>query len=323
MRQFGRRGFYLKNTDVIERLYKIKTIVFDKTGTITHTQSPKIEFIGNDLNHDQLKMIKSLVFHSTHPLSKTIFNFISETNLYDVDNYKEIPSLGITGTVNGIKVNVGSKFFVTGDQSVPENLRTQVWVFIKNKVLGHFQFENNYREGLAETIHDLRKSYELHLISGDNESEKENLMPLFKDGAKLNFNQSPTDKLQYIKSLQQNGQATLMIGDGLNDAGALNESKVGVVIADNIYNFTPACDAILQSGKFASLHRFIQFSKTSMSIVWLSFFISFLYNFIGISFAVQGNLSPIIAAILMPLSSVTVVAFATFSVNIMARKKQL
>jgi Cu+-exporting ATPase len=126
-----------------------------------------------------------------------------------------------------------------------------------------------------------------------------------------------------VKNLQQNGDDALMIGDGLNDAGALNESKVGVVIADNIYNFTPACDAILQADKFASLHRFIQFAKTSMRVVWLSFLISFLYNIVGISFAVQGNLSPIIAAILMPLSSVTVVAFATFSINIMVKKKKL
>lgn len=323
MRQFGRRGFYLKNTDVIERLHKIKTVVFDKTGTITHTQSSKIEFIGEKLTEEQLRMIKSLVFHSTHPLSKTIYNFISEEGKYEVTDYKEITSLGITGMVNGKKVNLGSKYFVTGSQQKQNDLKTQVWVFMEDKVLGYFQFENNYRKGLTETINNLSKNYELHLISGDNEAEKENLEQLFPSSSTLNFNQSPTDKLQYIKNLQKNGEATLMIGDGLNDAGALNESKVGVVIADNIYNFTPACDAILQAGKFASLHRFIQFTHTSMKVVWISFVISFLYNVIGISFAVQGNLSPIIAAILMPASSVSVVAFATFSIKIMFQKQKL
>jgi len=323
IRQFGRRGFYLKNTDVIERLHNIKTVVFDKTGTITHTQSSKLKFIGDKLTNEQLRIIKSLVFHSTHPLSKTIYHFIDEPNLHEVTNYKEIPSLGITGIVVGKKVTIGSKYFVTGDQHDQDKLKTQVWVFIENKVLGYFQFENNYRDGLAETIATLSPNYELHLISGDNEAEQEKLEKIFPVNSKLNFNQSPTDKLNYIKKLQQKGQETLMIGDGLNDAGALNESKVGVVIADNIYNFTPACDAILQADKFVSLQKFIKFTKTSMTIVWLSFLISFLYNAIGISFAVQGNLSPIVAAILMPASSVTVVAFATFSVNIMARRRKL
>lgn len=323
MRQFGRKGFYLKNTAVIEKLYRIKTVVFDKTGTITHAQSSKIEFRGEKLSDEQTRLIKSLVFHSTHPLSKAIYESIPEPVSYEVANFKEIPSLGITGLVNGKKINIGSQYFVTGDQSSAKELKTQVWVFIENKTLGYFQFENNYREGLAKTIANLQTSYELHLISGDNESERLNLLPLFQDHARLNFNQSPTDKLNYIKNLQQNGEDALMIGDGLNDAGALNESKVGLVVADNIYNFTPACDAILQAEKFASLHRFIQFTKTSMRIVWLSFLISFLYNIVGISFAVQGNLSPIIAAILMPLSSVTVVAFATFSVNFMVKRKQL
>ncbi|MGQ7870878.1 heavy metal translocating P-type ATPase [Sunxiuqinia sp. sy24] len=323
MRQFGRKGFYLKNTEVIEKLYHIKTVVFDKTGTITHAQSSRIEFKGEPLSDEQRQLIKSLVFHSTHPLSKTIYESFKNIKAFELADFKEIPSMGITGKVNNKTITMGSKYFVTGDQSSNKELKTQVWVFIENKILGYFQFENTYREGLPDTISNLESSYELHLISGDNESERETLVPLFKDHTRLNFNQSPTDKLQYIQNLQQNGKPAMMIGDGLNDAGALNESQVGLVIADNIYNFTPACDAILQADKFASLHRFIQFTKTSMTIVWLSFLISFLYNIVGILFAVQGNLSPIIAAILMPLSSVTVVAFATFSVNLMGKKKEL
>ncbi len=323
IRQFGRKGLYLKNTDVIERLSKIKSIVFDKTGTITHTQSSRTEFVGNPLNSEQLRKIKSLVFHSTHPLSKIIFNTIRGNEILKVESFKEIPSLGISGKIDGKTINMGSRYFVTGEEKPEEDLRTQVWVYMNEKVAGYFQFENNYRQGLSETISNLQPNYQLHLISGDNESERENLVPLFKDHARLNFNQSPTDKLKYIQNLQLNGDTSLMIGDGLNDAGALNESKVGMVIADNIYNFTPACDAILQSDKFSSLHRFIKFSKTSMKIVWLGFLLSFLYNFVGISFAVQGSLSPIIAAILMPLSSVTVVSFATISVNFMTKKVKL
>jgi len=112
-----------------------------------------------------------------------------------------------------------------------------------------------------------------------------------------------------------------MIGDGLNDAGALMESNVGLTIADDIYSFSPACDGIIESSKFSKLNRFIRFTNTSMRVVKISFMISFLYNLIGIYFAVQGTLSPLIAAILMPISSVSVVAFATFAISISARMK--
>lgn len=323
MRQFGRKGLYLKNAGVIEKLYRISTVVFDKTGTITHSQSSNIKFEGHALQPEQLQLIRSLARQSGHPLSKTLFAQLPESELLPIEDYTEIPSLGISGLVNGIRVNMGSRFFVTGQKEGSEELKTQVWVFIGNQVAGYFQFENSYREGLQETIDQLSHHYELHLISGDNESERDKLRPLFKNDARLNFNQSPADKLNYIRNLQGSGEQVLMIGDGLNDAGALAESKVGLVIADNIYNFTPACDAILQAGKFARLDRFIQFTKTSMTIVKLSFAISLLYNIIGISFAVSGNLSPIVAAILMPLSSVSVVAFATFAVRVSASRAML
>ncbi|HEC43005.1 MAG TPA: hypothetical protein ENI20_09280 [Bacteroides sp.] len=104
-----------------------------------------------------------------------------------------------------------------------------------------------------------------------------------------------------------------MTGDGLNDAGALMQSDVALTIADKVYHFSPASDAVLEANQFQNLAKFIRFAKTSILIVKLSFLMSFLYNIIGISFAISGNLSPIIAAILMPISSVSVVAFATFT----------
>ena len=105
-----------------------------------------------------------------------------------------------------------------------------------------------------------------------------------------------------------------MIGDGLNDAGALRESDCGISIADDVFHFSPACDAILESAKFQNLAEYIRFCKFSIKIVKLSLGFSFLYNFIGLSFAVTGNLTPVVSAILMPLSSVTVVGFITLSI---------
>lgn len=320
IRQFGRKGFYLKNTAVIEHLYKVDTIVFDKTGTITNTQSSGIRFVGKKLNSVQLQRVKSLVFHSSHPLSKAIFNSIDGDELFEVSGYQEIPSLGISGMVNGIRINMGSRFFVTGETSDDENLNTEVWLYLKDSIVGYFQLENEYRHGLSELITQLKKKYDLHLLTGDNDAEKSNLVTFFGKETNLHFNQSPTDKLNYIRKLQQEGRKVLMIGDGLNDAGALNESNVGIVIADNVFNFSPACDAILQSKQFAGLDKFIKFTHQSMKIVMAGFLISFLFNLVGLSFAVQGNLTPIVAAILMPISSVSVVVFASFSVSLSAKR---
>ena len=115
----------------------------------------------------------------------------------------------------------------------------------------------------------------------------------------------------------------MMVGDGLNDAGALGISDVGVAVSDNVSYFTPACDAILDSSSLTKLKKFLDFSKTSRNIIYASFVISFLYNFVGLSFAVDGMLSPLVAAVLMPLSSISVVAFASFTTGFMARRKGL
>jgi len=126
------------------------------------------------------------------------------------------------------------------------------------------------------------------------------------------FNQKPGDKSEFIRNLQDEGHTVLMTGDGLNDAGALMQSDVALTLANKVYHFSPASDAVLESAQFPKLARFIRYTRTSLTIVKISFLISFLYNIVGISFAITGNLSPIVAAILMPVSSVSVVAFATF-----------
>ncbi|HEY9113222.1 MAG TPA: heavy metal translocating P-type ATPase metal-binding domain-containing protein [Bacteroidales bacterium] len=320
MRVFGRKGFYLKNTDIIENLNKVDAVVFDKTGTITMNQKMKVEFVGDELSGAELQMIKSVVYNSSHPLSITIKDSIETDEMLIVEGFREIPAMGITGLVNKKRVNIGSKKFVLGkEDQQPDS--TNVYVFIGEKVLGYYKIENSYREGLNEVISKLKNKYKLYLLSGDNDSERKNLEKIFGNETELHFNQSPSDKMDFIKKLKQEGRKVLMIGDGLNDAGALMESDAGLTIADNIYSFSPACDGIIESSKFGKLDRFIHFTKTSMRIVKFSFVISFIYNIIGISLAVQGTLSPLVAAILMPLSSVSVVVFATLSVNLTSQKR--
>jgi len=207
--------------------------------------------------------------------------------------------------------------------STPSASSSRVFISIDHLAMGHVGINNQYREGTRKVLTSLSRKFELHLLSGDNDAELPNLLGFFPTSDHLSFNQSPQDKLNYIRKLKSNGKKVLMIGDGLNDAGALRESDCGISIADDVYHFSPACDAILESAQFKHLADFLAFCRNSMRIVYLSMALSFLYNVIGLSFAVAGKLSPVVSAILMPLSSVSIIGFITLSVFISARLSRL
>ena len=322
MRIFGRNKFYLRNTAVIEDLGKVDSVVFDKTGTITQLGKSDLVFTGAILNSFQQKIIKSLVRNSTHPLSLKIYNSLEADEFFPVTKFDERPGLGISGVVYGNLIKVGSKEFVNQIEDV-DNFTTKIFVSVSDEVLGYFTVTNSYREGISDIIKSLGKRFKLSLLSGDNEGEKLNLLKFFSSKDELRFNQSPEDKLNYIDSLQSSGKKVLMIGDGLNDAGALKKSDVGIAVTEDIGSFSPACDIILDATNLRMLPKFLNYSQSAIKIIYISFGISFLYNVIGLSFAIQGMLSPLIAAILMPLSSISVVLFATISTNLLAKRRGL
>lgn len=325
MRIFGRNRFYLKNSSVVELMAKINSIVFDKTGTITESGKSDVIYSGRILNTIEQKCIKSLVRGSTHPLSKKIFDSIESIEFFPVTKFSELSGKGVEGIVYGHHIKIGSAEF-TGYKLRSEEkniIKTQVYVCIDSEVAGSFVFSNSYREGISEQIKKLSHKYKIALLSGDNNGEKENLLKIFRDQSQLHFNQSPEDKLIFVKDLQSKNNKVLMIGDGLNDAGALSKSDVGVSVTDDISNFTPACDAIIDSGQLKNFGKFLKFSKTSLYIIYTNFAISFIYNLIGLSFAIEGKLSPLIAAVLMPLSSISVVLVATLSTNFIGKRRGL
>ena len=324
MRIFGRKNFYLKNTAVVEGLSNVDTIVFDKTGTLTETGSSGIEFFpieNPQLSNEKLfRLIKSVTWHSTHPLSRKITQYLMDSESLElVKNLTEHPGMGIQGTVKDKLIKIGSQDFIGVKTTQNNTMVSKVFVSVNDKYIGYFGIKGTYRTGFKSVLSKLNKSYELLLLSGDNDNEKESLIQYFTDESNLYFNQTPVNKLEKIKSLQSYRKTVLMIGDGLNDAGALKQSDIGISVTENINSFSPACDGILESNSFNKLYDMIKFSKTSMNIVKISYLISFLYNFIGISFAVQGTLSPLISAILMPISSISVVIFTTVGTNLMAK----
>jgi Cu+-exporting ATPase len=136
----------------------------------------------------------------------------------------------------------------------------------------------------------------------------------------FHFNQKPEDKLNFIKNLQKEGSKVMMIGDGLNDAGALAQSDIGISISEDVNVFSPACDAILDANLFQKLPAFLSLSNKTIKIIKASFILSFMYNIIGMYFALSGILTPVVAAILMPLSSITIVLFVTILTNWISRR---
>ena len=317
MRILGRNKMYVKDAHTIEKMAKIDALVFDKTGTITYNKKANISFEGQEIAEFDLKNIKSLLKNSNHPLSKSLYEFLEVQDEYlPIENFKETAGKGYEATVRGKVYKIGSAKFTHQEA---KSLETAVYIERDGEFLGKFIFKNEYRDGLAEMAKEL-KDYKIHVLSGDNSSEEQTLKNLIPNITEMRFSQSPEDKLEYIKHLQDQGKKVAMLGDGLNDAGALKQSNIGIAIADDTNSFTPSSDVIMNGGVLTKLHDYFALTKDAMIIVKLTFGISFLYNVVGLTAAVLGEMSPLFAAILMPLSSISVVAFTSLSTWLRSRK---
>jgi Cu+-exporting ATPase len=317
---FDRNLFYLKNTAVVEQLAAIDTIVLDKTGTITTGNTEAIQMSARlSAYHQQL--VYSACLNSIHPLSKMICDYVGTMDSLPGDKYQEITGKGITATVNGHQLRIGNSALVLGTDTVTTET-TKVYIAIDNCYIGYFAFAHRYRDGMQQ-VTDLNKTYDMYLLSGDRDQDKKDLVQFFNGPDQLFFNQSPQSKLDFIDALQQSNKKVMMIGDGLNDAGALKQSDLGIAVSDNVNNFSPGSDAILDGRSFGKLPAFLRFSKDTVNIIHISFLISLTYNIIGLSYAVTGTLSPLIAAILMPLSTATIISFTSLATHFAARKRSL
>jgi len=316
IRYFGKYGIYLKNALVIEKMTKTDAIVFDKTGTLTQSNTTSTEYIGEELSSVEKHMIAVVAAQSTHPYSKAIVRFLGNTMLYAVENFKEFTGAGIEGMVDQVHIQIGSAKFV----GVPNALQEEhgiAYIAIDNVVRGRFRFANKYRAGLDDMISRLKQQYDVYILSGDNDADKEYLLQYFP-AEHMFFNQSPHDKLKFIKQLQQRHRKVMMLGDGLNDAGALQQSETGIAVAQSS-NFTPASDVVMDVKQLINLPALFKYATAARRIIIGSFVLSIIYNVIGLYFALQGSLSPVVAAILMPLSTITIVSFTTGMTTLAAK----
>ena len=319
LRIFGNQKFYLKNATVIEQLASIDYIIFDKTGTLTTSKESKISYEGASLSNDDKIAIKSSLRASNHPLSRTLYKSFNDIETIQLDSFNEVLGKGIETKYLNKELKIGSASFVNSLNN-SSSFDTSVHISIDNNYKGKFRFKNSYRAGVQPIFNAFKKDYSLAVVSGDNEGEQKYLADYLPKETTFLFNQKPDDKLQFVEYQQKSGSTVAMIGDGLNDAGALAQSNVGIALSENINVFSPACDAILDATQFNKLSQFFMASKKAVTIIKYCFALSLLYNIVGLYFAVTGQLMPVIAAILMPLSSISIVVFTTISTNILGKK---
>lgn len=339
MRVLGRNKLYLKNDKLIEKMSLIDTVLLDKTGTLTSIVEGEIEFKDHndfktnvELNSDQQKLIKSTVANSTHPLSQLIYNHLAKVKTSLPQFYEEIAGNGSFARIDNNEVKIGSEKYVLNasnnnnlNDNIAKNIvpESRVFISINNQVIGCFVVKNKYRNGIENFFEKLKNNVKVYILSGDNDSERENLEKLTGSNVDMYFKQLPEDKLQFSEKLKSESKHVMMVGDGLNDSGALASADVGIAITENTSNFTPGSDAILIAENLSLLSDFLRFSKKAVNTVYICYTISFLYNIVGLYFAVRGELSPVFAAILMPLSSITVVSFTVSRMNLIGKFMKL
>lgn len=319
LRIFGRNRLYLKSADVIEQLWAVDTVVFDKTGTITVAESARISFDGLPLSTDEKHLVSNVLRSSNHPLSRMLYRFLPEPVKMTVSDFCEVTGSGISGTANGRSVRIGSARFA-GSHEEDSGLQTTVHLSIDGHHRGRFSFENEYRKDITTLFAGLARRFDIKILSGDKAGERAVLEQLLPAGSEIAFNQNPSQKLEFIRKLQQSGRRVMMVGDGLNDAGALAQADVGIAVSENVNVFSPACDGILDATRLNDLPRFLELSAKAKTVMTVSFVLSLLYNGIGLGFALTGKLEPPVAAVIMPLSTITIVAFVTICGNWFAKR---
>ncbi len=331
LRIFGREKLYLKEASVIEQMAKIDTIVFDKTGTLTTSERNLITYEGLELSVEETQLLTGTLRASNHPLSRALYDILEKNNILTPDQFEEEVGKGMSAKFKQNSIKIGAFDFVNhqnqnhsessldGDQKN----KTVVHISTNEDYKGCYVFNNEYREGVSETFEALASTKKLVVLSGDNDGERARLEELLPKETQLFFGQKPEDKLNFIKSLQEKGRTVMMVGDGLNDAGALKQSDVGISISENTNVFSPACDGIMNASRFQNFANYISVADRGVRIIKWAFLFSLFYNLIGLSFAVTGHLKPVVAAILMPLSSISIVIFTTLATQNVGRKLRM
>lgn len=294
-----RQGILLRSGDVLERLAKIRSVIFDKTGTLTTGRFQLIN--AAEILPRRLEAAASLAKYSNHPLAKALHEF---TELSPVSKLKEQAGFGLSGEVNGEYIKFGSAEHLGAPELRTSS--TEAWLKINDEAPIQFLFEDHIRDDALETIKKLQGlGLEVELLSGDQPAiAKATARDLGITAWRGNV--KPKQKLQHIQALKQSASASLMVGDGINDAPALAAAMASVSLATASDISRSTADAILQGDHLSGLPVLIDLARKSQRRVAENLGFAILYNALTIPLAVFGFVNPLIAALAMSGSSLLV-----------------
>ncbi len=306
MQRLYKKQVYLKSPDVLEKLRKISAVVFDKTGTLTEIDQNSISYLGRTLSADNKKLIVSLMQKSHHPLGQILGSMMqSDVAPLAVESIKETEQ-SIEGWILEKHVSIGTPKYLNVEPKSATGL--EIVLLVDGTELGRFLIKNKYKQGIPEMFESL-KNYKLYVLSGDREANRAQLMTDQIFTGEAYFDLTAQQKLDFVKQLETE-HPSMVIGDGVNDAGALKQASVGVAVVEDDYTFSPANDIMLQDFGIKNLLQLLQMGKNTRRIMALTFVYSLLYNTAGLSFALRGELTPVLAAVLMPASSLGIIALS-------------
>ncbi|RKR11079.1 Cu2+-exporting ATPase [Flavobacterium sp. 90] len=325
-------GILIKNAEALENMSKIDVLITDKTGTITEGK-PSVEKIYAVNNNEDLLLqnIASLNQHSEHPLAQAVVNFAKAKNqtILDVPDFEAVAGKGVIGTVNNSKVALGNKkLMIQVGASISDDIENKIiaeqnlgktvsYIAVDKVVLGYVTITDAIKENSVKAIKDLiDQGVEVIMMTGDNgNTAKAVANQLHLSSFKADC--LPEDKLKEIQRLQSEGKIVAMAGDGINDAPALAQANIGIAMGTGTDVAIESAKITLVKGDLNGIVKAKKLSFSVMQNIKQNLFFAFIYNVLGVPIAagilypVFGILlSPMLAALAMSLSSVSVIVNA-------------
>ncbi|MEY8457796.1 heavy metal translocating P-type ATPase [Lactococcus ileimucosae] len=293
----AKNGLLLKNANALELTNTVKTVFFDKTGTIT---TGEFELSNFDGSAEDFKILASLEKHSNHPLAQAV----KAEKTYDVENLKEIAGRGLSAEINGRRYFAGNaKLMEEQGLQFEESTDTVIYLADDEKLRATATFKSAIKAESVQTVAELKKAgIRTVMLTGDNANSAKKIQKIVNlDEVRSNL--SPEDKAQIVQETPH----SIMVGDGINDAIALASSTVGVAMATGSDIAMEAGDVTIMGGKIHKLIDLFTVSRKTLRKIKQNYFWAFIYNIIGIPLAAFGLLNPMVAAAAMSLSSVSVI----------------
>ncbi len=312
MSNLGNSGIYLRTAAVIADLQRISTVVVDKTGTLTEPTT--VTFHGTPLTSELTSIISALAHQSTHPVSQAIARALPASDM-PVSDVRETAGVGVSGVCGDVAIAL----LADPAEHGASGFGGRTYVHVNDEVIGYFSLDHALRPVATSMINELRTGYDVRLLTGDSAPIADEVAQLFSADS-IEQGASPSQKVDYIVKQQQQGNNVLMIGDGLNDLAALSAANVSVAVSNNTSRIVPACDIVMDAQHVGSIASLLRYAQKLRGVVGVAFWFTMIYNLIGLALSLSGNLSPVVTAIMMPVSSLLVVTISVLGSKVSHRR---